>query len=336
MKKLQSTYDLLLLDIETNDAMQLVSTLRGDVSLHQPVIVLLTFGSGGYLEQTRKLGIASTLSKPFNQDQLYQTLTTALGSSAASGATVMSSLKRRPRVLVVDDNEINQIAAVRMLEKLGVDSEVAETGIQAIAACQRSNYDLVLMDCEMPEMDGFGATAAIRAAEVQNRSRRLPIVAITANAIRGEREKCLAAGMDEYMAKPIRFEALRQMMAQWSSTFVETLDTTHAVDFTVLDEIRDIDEMFAKNLIDQFVEEVGSQYPDLHEACSRRDPGAISGLGHRLRGSCLAVGANGMAEICAEIEQAAQLHDFDRCTNLAQLSQREFERVRDVLEDQTK
>src|SRR4029077_11079178 len=139
-----------------------------------------------------------------------------------------------------DDNEVNQIAAVRMLEKLEIQADVASDGVQAVAACQRSKYDMVLMDGEMPEMDGFEATAEIRRFEAKNRRPRVPIIAVTANAIRGEREKCLAAGRDDYMAKPVRFAPLREMVTRWANVSVPE-EETPAMDFRVIDEIQGID-----------------------------------------------------------------------------------------------
>jgi CheY-like chemotaxis protein len=115
-------------------------------------------------------------------------------------------------VLVVDDNPVNRKVAAGFLKKLGFEADVAEDGQQAVKAAMQKDYGLILMDCQMPVMDGYEATREIRR---QLKGRFLPIIAVTANAMEGDREKCLAAGMDDYMAKPLRKDALNQMVFSW-------------------------------------------------------------------------------------------------------------------------
>jgi CheY-like chemotaxis protein len=117
-------------------------------------------------------------------------------------------------VLVVEDNVVNQYVALGMLEVLGYQADVAGNGLEALDALARCSYGVILMDCQMPEMDGFAATAEIRARE-RNGTEHLPVVAITAAAMAGEREKCLAAGMDDYVAKPIQLADLRSVLERW-------------------------------------------------------------------------------------------------------------------------
>jgi len=116
-------------------------------------------------------------------------------------------------VLVAEDNPVNQRVAVRMLERLGVQADVAGDGVAALHCLSQREYDLVLMDCQMPELDGFEATSRIRAGE--GPGQRTPIIAMTASAMRGDRERCLAAGMDDYVAKPVRIDDLRAVLARW-------------------------------------------------------------------------------------------------------------------------
>jgi CheY-like chemotaxis protein len=122
---------------------------------------------------------------------------------------------RVPRVLVVDDNPINQLVAREMLLSLGVDVETAEHGADALARLERSSYALVFMDVMMPVLDGLATTRAWREREGRSGRRRLPVVALTANAMASDRERCLEAGMDDYLAKPVRREQLAQMLARW-------------------------------------------------------------------------------------------------------------------------
>jgi two-component system sensor histidine kinase/response regulator len=121
----------------------------------------------------------------------------------------------RPRLLVVEDNPVNQMVAVGMLARLGYQADVAANGFEALAAVARFDYGAVLMDCQMPEMDGYSATAGIRARE--RGATHLPIIAMTAAATAGERQRCLATGMDDYVSKPVMFDELKSALGRWVS-----------------------------------------------------------------------------------------------------------------------
>ena len=128
-------------------------------------------------------------------------------------ASTLRTITSRPRVLVAEDNPVNQRVAVRMLERLGLGADVAADGREAVQSFGRQPYAAILMDCQMPELDGFEATARIRARE--GTSRHTPIIAMTASAMRGDRERCLAAGMDDYVSKPITIDGLRAVLERW-------------------------------------------------------------------------------------------------------------------------
>jgi two-component system sensor histidine kinase/response regulator len=170
-------------------------------------------------DQLQEAGFSAGLVKPIRQSQLYDCIAGVMAPPPAEGKDVgtetaqLAPLDKPPggkthtssakalRILVVEDNAVNQKVAVRMLEKLGYTAEVAGNGVEAMQALSLIAYDIVFMDCHMPEMDGFEATAQIRTREGERK--HTAIVAMTANALQGDREKCLAAGMDDYIAKPV-------------------------------------------------------------------------------------------------------------------------------------
>ncbi len=183
------------------------------------MILLMPYNRRADIEAMQQAGIAGVLSKPVRSSYFYDCLTAAptVGQNAeeaeSSGRLSVPNPVARARILVAEDNIVNQKVALGMLRKLGYEADVASNGKETVAAVSRRNYDLVFMDIQMPEMDGFQATAMIRAQ--QSNERHLPIVAMTANAMTGDSEKCLDAGMDDYLAKPVKIDALRKTLERW-------------------------------------------------------------------------------------------------------------------------
>ena len=201
---------------------------RADPKLGETVVVLLT--SVGQTRETaalREAGIFACLTKPVRQSQLLNTLAAAWSSRNQKLSTPPKPERRlnpasapvslfkdySPRVLVVEDNIINQRIAARLLQNLGCTVDVVANGREAVEMIGSIPYDLVLMDVQMPEMDGFAATAEVRRGHGPQTS--LPIVAMTANAMAGDRERCLEAGMNDYVSKPVHPEDLQRVLYQW-------------------------------------------------------------------------------------------------------------------------
>ncbi len=184
-----------------------------------PVAVLHGIGQRGVGDAAREAGAALCLARPLRRIALHEGLSNVLGISsnpsrrARSGESPALPSNLRARVLVAEDNLVNQKVAVRTLEMLGCDAEVAENGLLAVEAVKQSEFDIILMDCQMPVLDGFGASAQIR--ELERSGRRIPIVAMTANAMQGDRERCLAAGMDDYVPKPVTLAELDATLRRW-------------------------------------------------------------------------------------------------------------------------
>src|SRR5215472_327188 len=191
---------------------------------HGTKIVLLTSASTpSDVARCRELGISNYLSKPIKQSELFDAIVTAMAEhgrkperSESTAASIRPS-ERSLRVLLAEDNAVNQTLAMRILERLGHRVRVVNDGKEAIRQAQAEDFDLIFMDVQMPEMDGLEATTAIRAAEAGT-GKHVPIVAMTAHAMKGDREKCLDAGMDGYLSKPIRIDELKQALSEVKKT----------------------------------------------------------------------------------------------------------------------
>jgi CheY-like chemotaxis protein len=223
-------YDLGILDLMMPgmDGFELARAIKSDSDTASlPLVMLTSFGDRRLGAEAREAGVAMYLPKPVRQAHLQDCLSTVMGRSrekarenltpAASQSLVrdpvVENLLSRKRILLAEDNSVNQKVAVRQLKKFGVHTDAVANGHEVLEALKRIPYDLVLMDCQMPEMDGYEATAEIRRRE--GLSRHTPIVAMTANALEGDREKCLAAGMDDYISKPVRNGELERVLEKY-------------------------------------------------------------------------------------------------------------------------
>ncbi|MGI9078917.1 MAG: PAS domain S-box protein, partial [Gemmatimonadaceae bacterium] len=225
-------YDIALLDSQMPemDGFRLARAIKDDARIASvPLVLMSSFGQRrGQVE--RETGFAAYLAKPVRQSHLLDCLVTVLGKSGVTAlqlnlatparlatrhASEEHETRARKFILIAEDNPVNRKVAARQVENLGYRADLVANGLEAIEALARIRYDLVLMDCQMPQMDGYQATAAIRLRE--GRSRHTPIIAMTANAMGGDREKCLAAGMDDYIPKPVKVEELGKVLDRWLS-----------------------------------------------------------------------------------------------------------------------
>ena len=221
-------FDLALLDFQMPgmDGAMLATRIREDARLREMSLILLTSVSLlGDVQRMRELGFVGYLVKPVKPSQLFDCIALVLGSRTSNDDAVRPALITRnvledsptgppARILVAEDNLVNQKVAARILQKAGYRCDIACDGREAVEAVENFAYDLVLMDCQMPEMDGFAATRVIRALDSEALA-RIPIVAMTANAMQGDRELCLEAGMDDYLSKPVRAEQLIDTLLRW-------------------------------------------------------------------------------------------------------------------------
>jgi two-component system sensor histidine kinase/response regulator len=300
------------------DGLTLGTALKSDPTCHDILLVMLGLQSrAGDMQAFSQAGFSAFLRKPVQQHILISTMEALCGSlhdgkplpfltaNSFSDTAANEANEALPfagyRVLVVDDNIVNQMVVVYMLRKLGCLTEVASDGRQAVTMQSRQAYDLILMDCQMPELDGYEATGQIRAE--QTGTMRTPIIALTAHALAGEREKCLAAGMDDFMSKPIRPVVLREMLGRWlkavSAAEVLPPKTDEA------DELDAIQDMFGSDfpeLAALFQADSPKRIEALQRAVGEHDAGTMAKVAHAFSGSAASLGASGLAALCKALE----------------------------------
>ncbi|HEY7490700.1 MAG TPA: response regulator [Candidatus Tectomicrobia bacterium] len=324
------TLAILACQMPEMDGLELARSIKADPLL-APIrlIMLSSVSQHGQRSAAQQVGITSCLTKPVRQSYLYNCVIAVLGAAASSTGIAPVSYRqeydRTPmhvRVLVVEDNVINQKVAVRLLEKLGCRIDVAANGREAVTMLAELAYDVVLMDCQMPEMDGFAATTAIRHREVST-GRHVPIIAMTANAMQGDREECLVAGMDDYLSKPVTFDALAATLRKWApppvtasaspqvtappESLVMPIAQPAVLDaeaFAALQALGGNEAVtFLLPMVEQFVQDAAAHLATLQAAADTGDAVALERAAHTLKSTSATVGALRMTAICSELQQ---------------------------------
>jgi CheY-like chemotaxis protein len=320
-----SPFPLVLVDAQMPemDGFALAERVRQNPKLAGATIMMLTSaGQRGDAARCRELGIAVYLIKPIRQSELLEAILAALGKSSDKGpASVVTrhtlrENRRKFHILLAEDNLVNQCLAVRLLEKLGHKVVVASNGIEALDLLKRDRFDLVLMDIQMPKMNGFQTTAEIRKEEESTRE-HLPIIAMTAHAMEGDRARCLDAGMDGYVAKPIRFEDLvdaiehlgqspeaAKVAATPTPRQQEPIDIASAL-ARVEGDVELLQEMVAL-----FLEELPDLLTNLREAVTAGDAKAIERAAHKLKGSVGNFAAQPAFEAALRLEKIGRAGDL--------------------------
>jgi PAS domain S-box-containing protein len=318
-------FPLVLLDAQMPgmDGFALAERIRRNPKLNGSTIMMLTSaGQSGDAARCRELGIAVYLIKPIRQSELLEAILATMGKSSDMGrATVVTRRtlrenRRKFHILLAEDNVVNQRLAVRLLEKLGHKVTVASNGIEALDLLKRSPFDLVLMDIQMPKMNGFQTTAEIRKEE-ESSGEHLPIIAMTAHAMEGDRARCLDAGMDGYVAKPIRFDDLvdaienlgqspevPKMAATATPRQPEPNDMASALE-RVEGDVELLHEM-----VGLFLEELPELLTNLREAVTAGDAKAIERAAHKLKGSVGNFAAQPAFEAAFRLEKIGRAGDL--------------------------
>ena len=245
---------------------------------------------------------------------------------SASQSTAPDGARKRVRILVADDQAVNRKLTTRQLERLGFTVDMAENGREAVEAMGRTEYDLVFMDCHMPEMDGFTATEEIRRRE--KKGRRTPIVALTASVVGPERERCAAAGMDDYLTKPVREPDLLRVLSQW------VLDARPAIDSAKtkgLQEIGDADDDVLNEVIGIYLGEAPKRVDGIRKAIAEQDAMHLAGESHALRSSSGNVGATRVTDLCTRLEAIGRAGGTDGAAEIFLQLESEYARAEDAL-----
>ena len=333
------------------DGLALARAIKADQQLGRTRLVLLSSTAvRGQAAEARAAGFDAFLTKPVRQSPLYDCLATLLGAPAVESSAPLvtrhslaeAKNARRHRILLAEDHEINQKLAVAVLEGFGYRVEVVGTGKQAVAAVRRGGYDLVLMDCQMPELDGYEATGEIRRGEAGGT--RIPIVAMTANAMEGERERCLAAGMDDYVTKPIDRRRLAEVLERWlAAPRPPAVGAPPAVppaarervavaavplDLRQLESIVGGNPETVRSYLTLFHETTAPLVDRVGSAIAARDGATLRGLAHMIKGSCGTIGARDMAALGSRLESGSTDGDWTAMEGLYRELRVSYDRVK--------
>ncbi|NOT69472.1 MAG: response regulator [Methylophilaceae bacterium] len=334
-------FSLAILDMHmpVMNGLQLARQIQSQPALAATRLVMLTSAYvAGSAEERVQLGILRCVNKPVRQSELFDVIRSAICEPAslpapsqitASDTSPTFNKIQGGTVLLAEDNRINQEVAKAMLVKLGIQIEIANNGAEAVALAMSRNFDLILMDCQMPVMDGYQATAAIRQQQL-NMSWQQPIVALTANAMEGDRNKCLASGMDDYLSKPFTLVQLEGLLARWihSATdqaavkvVAEVADTPkkEAKDTVInrqfLEQFRELDPLgglgLIKNIMQIYLDTAGNTLQQIEQALAAGDADALRRAAHTLKSSSANVGAGALSELLRQIEVLAREGKID-------------------------
>ena len=291
----------------------------------------------------RGSGFTGCIAKPIREEQIRAWVKRALGgekgccvchTDARCGPEINEH--RQGRVLVAEDNIFNQQVALAILEKLGYRADAVANGKEALESLRRVPYDLVLMDCQMPEMNGYEAAARIRDPESGVRNPNIPIVALTAHAMKGDRDKCLAAGMNDYVAKPVGPATLGAALNKWLSpkNEVSVIDPGGAqvFDETALVERLMGDRELAQTIVRGFLEDIPRQLAALAAHVAAGDVDAAERLAHAIKGAAATVSGNVLKQVAFEMEMAGKAGDLGGMSVRLPILDRQFHAIKETME----
>ena len=319
----QNNYDIILSDLHMPDmdGFAFAKQINNMPSIASTPRLLLSSGGLPTKNKLIEMGFSQSLLKPIRRTQLFNAIAATLNYIEEKTIIPTEDSKAlanysHKKVLVVEDNKTNQIVILGMLKKLQIIPDLEENGQHALDRIAHNNYDLVLMDCQMPVLDGYEATRKLRDKEATHHSPRVPIIALTAHAAIGEREKCLAAGMDDYLTKPLSKVSLRKILHHWlgESVIVEKEPTTqqHPLQNIVTNtncwdksaalKLIDNDEEILTDMIDIFMSGISEFLSDLDNAITQNDLSSLANVAHTIKGIAGQLCAEHLTTLASDLE----------------------------------
>lgn len=332
-------FDIIVLDeMLRNEALEpFLSALTQKPQYGRPGVVLLTAAGPG--EAVQRPGVHSYLPKPVHETALYECLIATLQGKANTKLLPVAKHARnspsiRGAILVVEDDRANQFVVKAMLERLDCTVDIARNGLEAIEKAERNRFDVILMDCQMPQMDGYEATRRIR--ESSHIDRHVPIIAMTAHSQERDEARCRAAGMDDYMTKPLRLKNLAALLSRWVNIPLDQQQETLASKFQhdcegldprILAELRAQLGFHFEHYVDVYLEDTSTHLDTLSDSVEAKNLEAVAAISHALKGSSSTIGAVQVAELVANIEDRARRGEHEALPGLVKRLRHEFQQV---------
>jgi len=351
-------FDLVILDMHMPhmDGLDVAHLIKKDPTINSIRMIMLTsVGIRGDARLAREAGIKIYLTKPVRQIDLYNSLVVLMKDDPTEADELITQYRLeqetttfRAKVLLAEDNLVNQQVAKGVLRKLGCRVDLAMDGREAISDFEKHHYDIIFMDCQMPRMDGYEATAEIRRLETSSSAgRHIPVIALTANALSGDREKCLAAGMDDYVSKPFDKQRIIKVLKHWlpdnlkvtppkgprqeDHQVVEPTADTPVLEYEALEGIRSLQSEGAEDILTKiislFLEDTPKQLKKLEQAIRDQDANKICSIAHSLKSSSANLGAIKLSLCFKNLEQKGRDNSLLMATKLFEETKIEFQNI---------
>jgi two-component system sensor histidine kinase/response regulator len=354
-------FDMVILDMHmpNMDGLDVARLIQKDPTISSTRMIMLTsVGIRGDAKLAKEAGIQIYLTKPVRQIDLYNSLVALMKGDQAENKELITqySLEKAPilfnaKVLLAEDNIVNQQVAKGVLRKLGCQVDLAINGMEAVAAAEKNDYNIIFMDCQMPRMDGYEATEEIRRRETRTQDgKHIPIIALTANALSGDREKCLAAGMDDYISKPFAKDRISEILKRWLPDSLQTTEdqslipniataeTTESeqtnsehIDHKSLQNIRALQAEGAEDILTRiitlFLDDTPEQLTTLQQALRDKNATTVRSIAHSLKSSSATLGALGLSSLFREMEEKGRTNSLSGATELFVQVKSEFQKT---------
>jgi two-component system, sensor histidine kinase and response regulator len=323
---------------------ELVQIMRQLSELEKtPVIILSSLGSTFNIEELKRLNILASLNKPLRPTRLYEAMVRVLMHKDLHALELFFPTEAGPvphkeniNILLAEDNLINQQVALRILNKLGYHAQVVTNGLETVKAFKNNSFNLILMDCQMPEMDGYTATEEIRKIEKEKGVvHPVPIIAMTAHAMKGDREKCIDSGMNDYITKPIDLKLMPEIIEKW---LIYAMQKTNEDGIINMARIRDVfgnDSSIIHSFLESFIISTEALLKETHQAMINRDPEISKKCFHRLKGSSGNSGIDKLFKLSKSAEEAVLKSDWDNVNKIFLAIKEEFKKLKIMITNKT-